>query len=345
MFRSCHEGFGPVLTGGACHAHWPVEAHWPDAIAIPGCPCGGGHRRTDVHRPKWCLYGTLDPGGQAEPPVVLLAVGDIACDPTSPYIHSPGLCEQKRVGRLVHKQIEAGADWFVPLGDLQYETASYSAYQKVYDHAFGQVRKWTRPVPGNHEYLTPHARGYFRYFKKRAGSPKRPWQSFVAAPGWRVLLLNSNCEFIGGCGPGSPEGRWIRKALARSKQECVIAAWHHPLQTSGEYAGNVDTMSRARKLWRPFNAGGGDIVLNGHDHIYERFAKRSDVQQFTVGTGGKNHYDITTKAPGSKKRIDNRYGVLRLELSPDGTYKYEFMAVSGRVLDAGFESCTNQPHH
>lgn len=282
---------------------------------------------------------------RADEPVALLAVGDIACDPTSPYINYPGLCEQDKVGRLVGKEVAAGADWFVPLGDTQYETASYRAFQKVYNKAFGQVRAVTRPVAGNHEYLTKNARGYFRYFKKKAGDPKRPWRTFVAGPGWRVLLLDSNCEHIGGCGPSSREGQWIRRTLARSTEACVVAAWHHPLRSSGEYAGNTDTMARARKLWRAVDAGGADIVLNGHDHIYERFAKRSDIQQFTVGTGGKNHYDITTKAAGSKKRIGDRYGVLRLELSPDGTYKYEFTAVSGRVLDAGFESCENQPRH
>ncbi len=293
---------------------------------------------------QWSVGSQVaETSARVDKPVVLLAVGDIACDPTSPYINTAGLCQQDRVGQLVRKQIEAGAEWFVPLGDIQYETGSYRAYQKMYDPAFGQVRKWTRPVPGNHEYLTPNARGYFRYFKKKAGDPQRPWRSFVAGAGWRVLLLNSNCEFIGGCGPGSREGRWIRRELARTPEQCVIAAWHHPLRTSGEYAGDQATMSRARKLWRAVNAGGADIVLNGHDHIYERFAKRSGMQQFTVGTGGKNHYRITTKAPGSKKRIADRYGVLRLELSADGTYTYAFTAVSGRVLDQGAESCQNQP--
>jgi 3',5'-cyclic AMP phosphodiesterase CpdA len=119
--------------------------------------------------------------------------------------------------------------------------------------------------------------------------------------------------------------------------------WHHPLQTSGEYAGNVDSKARAQKLWKMVNAGGVDLVLNGHDHIYERFAKRSDVQQFVVGTGGKNHYDITTKAPGSRKRIGDRYGVLRLDLASDGTYRHAFVTAAGNAVDTGTVSCTNEP--
>ena len=84
-------------------------------------------------------------------------------------------------------------------------------------------------------------------------------------------------------------------------------------------------------------------MLNGHDHIYERFAKKSDIQQFTAGTGGKNHYDITTKALGSRERIGNRYGVLRLDLSSDGRYRHAFVTAAGNVVDRGQVRCTNEP--
>ena len=122
-----------------------------------------------------------------------------------------------------------------------------------------------------------------------------------------------------------------------------MAVWHHPLQTSGGYYGNVDSRARALKLWRIANAGGVDLVLNGHDHIYERFAKRSDIQQFVVGTGGKNHYAIENVDEGSRKRIGNRYGVLRLDLSSDARYGYAFVTVTGTVRDSGQVRCTNEP--
>jgi 3',5'-cyclic AMP phosphodiesterase CpdA len=119
--------------------------------------------------------------------------------------------------------------------------------------------------------------------------------------------------------------------------------WHHPLQTSGAYAGNADSRARALALWKIANAGGVDLVLNGHDHIYERFAKRSDIQQFVAGTGGKNHYAISTRAPGSLERMGHRYGVLRLDLSSDGTYRHAFVTVAGKVVDLGQVTCTNEP--
>jgi len=274
---------------------------------------------------------------------VLIAAGDIACDPDSPYYGAPGLCQQDRVGRRVRIMVNGGADWFVPLGDVQYETGSYADFIDVYDKAFGAVRQVTRPVAGNHEYITSGARGYFRYFKKKAGNPDRPWRAFKAAPEWKVLLLDSNCEYVGGCGRQSRQGRWIKRELRSTSADCIIAAWHHPLQTSGEYAGSADSRGRARKLWRLVDDGGADIVLNGHDHIYERFAKRGGIQEFVVGTGGKNHYDITTKAPGSRKRIGDRYGVLRLTMRANGTYQHAFVTPYGKVFDSGHKQCTNEP--
>lgn len=281
-------------------------------------------------------------GARSAPPA-LLAVGDIACDPSSPYFGAPRLCQQDHVGRRVRAQIRQGDDWFVPLGDIQYETGTYADFNQVYDKAFGDVRSVTKPVPGNHEYVTDQARGYFRYFRQRAGTPNIPWRTFIPAPGWRVLLLDSNCEHVGGCGPRSDQGNWIEDTLAGAAQPCVIAAWHHPLQTSGEYAGSEDSEGRARKLWRLVDAGGADIVLNGHDHIYERFAKKGGMQEFLVGTGGKNHYDITARADGSRKRIGNRYGVLRLALRPNGSYRHAFVTANGDVMDRGENTCNNEP--
>jgi 3',5'-cyclic AMP phosphodiesterase CpdA len=273
----------------------------------------------------------------------LVAVGDIACDPDSPYITVPGYCQHDRVGTLVKRMVHRGADWFVTLGDAQYEYGKYNAFMAEFDPAFRDVRAVTKAVAGNHEYYTDGARGHFRYWGRHAGTPKQPWRTFVPVAGWRVILLDSQCEHVGGCGPRSPQGKWLRSVLAKSSRTCTVAMWHHPLQTSGAYAGNVDSRSRALKLWKIANAGGVDLVLNGHDHIYERFAKRSDIQQFVVGTGGKSHYGITTKAPGSKKRIDDRYGVLRLDLSSDGTYQHAFVTAAGKVIDRGQKTCTNDP--
>jgi acid phosphatase type 7 len=276
--------------------------------------------------------------------VKVVAVGDIACDPTSPYFHGvPGYCEQNRVGKLVGQLVKQGASYFLPLGDEQYEEGTYSAFKQVYDKAFGRFKNITYPVAGNHEWVTPHAAGYFKYFGKRAGTPKKPWRAFSPVKGWLVLLLDSNCEFVGGCGKSSPQGKWIQQKLAKTHAQCVMATMHHPRRTSGEYHGITNTINRAKRLWASLTPGGADLVLNGHDHIYERFRKFSGVQQFTVGTGGKNHYEITVHSKGSQKVFNNHYGVLELTLSSNGTYDYAFHSVNGKVLDSGSERCTNSP--
>ena len=81
-------------------------------------------------------------------PVSLVAVGDIACDPTSPYFTgTPGLCEHEAVAQRVEKLVRQGAKWFVPLGDVQYEEGGYEAFKQVYDRSFGQFLSITEPVP------------------------------------------------------------------------------------------------------------------------------------------------------------------------------------------------------
>lgn len=274
----------------------------------------------------------------------VLAVGDIACDPESPVFNDPDFCRHEEVARLVGRLVKDGADWFVPLGDIQYESGALDAYNAVYDPWFGEFADITEPVPGNHEYYTDGAAGYFAYFGDRAGSPDHSWRSFSPVEGWRVYLLNSNCEHVGGCGPDSPQGRWLQRELAASDEPCAIAAWHHPLRSSGGYGGDESVIARAQPLWDLVDAGGVDIVLNGHEHIYERFAPVGGVTQFTVGTGGKEFYDIEDVARASQFRSADHMGVLDLDLASDSTFTYSFIdAATDQVVDSGKQACVNDP--
>ena len=145
--------------------------------------------------------------GRPEPPTTkvarIVAVGDIACDPDSPYIGVEGYCQHRKVGRLVKGMVNRGADWFFTLGDAQYEYGQYRDYLAEFDPAFKAVRPVTKAVAGNHEYYTDKARGHFRYWGGHAGSPQQPWRTFTPVKGWRVVMLDSNCEHVGGCGAKS----------------------------------------------------------------------------------------------------------------------------------------------
>ncbi len=274
----------------------------------------------------------------------IVTVGDIVCDPTSPVFDDPQYCRHEVVSRLTNRLVNEGAEWFIPLGDIQYQEGSLDAFNAVYDKWFGRFRSITEPVAGNHEWYTAGAAGYFGYFGKRAGTAQKPWRSFSPVSGWRIYLLDSNCELVGGCGPDSPQAKWLTNELKRSDEPCAIAAWHHPLHTSGEYNGDGPTIARAQPLWNLADAGGVDVVLNGHDHIYERFAPIDGMTQFTVGTGGKEPYEIGSTAAKSRVRFDDRVGVLRLTLASDGTYSYAFIdATNDKVMDAGRQTCTNDP--
>ncbi|MFZ0325618.1 MAG: metallophosphoesterase [Actinomycetes bacterium] len=273
----------------------------------------------------------------------IAVVGDIACDPASAdYNGGRGTsttCKQRAVGRLVRS---LAPDALVTTGDNQYEKGSLKAYRTSYDSALGSLRPITWAVPGNHEYGTPKAAGYFTYFGARAGTPSRPWRSFSPAKGWQVLLLDSNCWAVGGCGRHSPQARWLHRRVSHHPARCTIASWHHPLHTAGHYKGDSSVEAVARPLWRAADRNGVDIVVNGHDHNYQRFAPINRMVEFVAGTGGKSHYGLSN-AKHLRFGTDASYGVLLLTLHADGTYRHAFMTIDGRRLDVGTGRCLNRP--
>jgi len=313
------------------------------AVGLLLSACGSvGSTRSVVVLPATAAAAPV--GAVRAAPVALsrLAVlGDIACDPSSSDynggVGDPRHCRQRAVGRLVRS---LDVDYVITTGDNQYENGGLAAYRASYDVALGGVRDQTWPVPGNHEYATSGAAGYFEYFGTRAGSPTKPWRAMTPARGWRVVLLDSNCWAVGGCDRTSPQARWLANRLSKSPTRCTIASWHHPLYTAGEYKGNADVRAVARPLWSAADRGGVDIVVNGHDHNYQRFAKTDGIVEFVAGTGGKSHYGLTS-APRLRYGNDEAFGVLVLTLRSDGSYRHAFVTLDGRRLDVGTGRCSN----
>ena len=161
---------------------------------------------------------------------------------------------------------------------------------------------------------------------------------------WRIYSLNSNCASIGGCGPGSAQEAWLRTDLAANPRACVAAIWHHPLFSSGMHGGTDET----RPLWDALYEAGADVVINGHDHDYERFApQRPDgtadaatgIREFVVGTGGWGLRSFSTIRANSEARKAGVLGVLKLELKGTG-FTWRFVPVSGSTwTDTGSASC------
>lgn len=279
----------------------------------------------------------------------LVAAGDIACAPESEYFNG-GLGDDE------HCRQQATSDLFIPsrdraiipLGDTQYEIGDSSAYQRSFDLSWGRAIGRMFPVIGNHEYGVRGAHGYFDYFNGvgkstgRAGHRSRGYYR-KRVGGWQVYILNSTCGAVGGCGVGSPQYRWLRRALAGNPSRCAVAAAHHARFSSGSH-GNSDEMA---PLWRLLDRHGVDVMLQGHDHHYERFAPlRADgtrnnngIRSFVVGTGGKSlRKHPRTRVDGSHFLRSDQFGVLRLHLGKT-RYRWGFQNIDRQILDTGSARC------
>jgi len=276
------------------------------------------------------LIGLLPASATGASPTapILLAAGDIADCSFDGAQLTAGLIE-RRPGTVA------------ALGDTAYPTGSVSDFANCYQRTWGRFKNRTRPAVGNHEYLTAGARPYFAYFGRKAASPGGYYSYRLG--GWHVVVLNSNCSQIGGCGPGSKQLRWLRSDLARHPARCTLAYWHHPRFSSGPHGPDVEM----QPIWAALAKAGTDVVLSGHDHMYERFAPldasgRVDpargIREFVVGTGGGSLYPAVRIVPASRKIVEH-WGVLRLKL---GTSRYYWRFLStqgGRVLDSGSGAC------
>jgi 3',5'-cyclic AMP phosphodiesterase CpdA len=221
-------------------------------------------------------------------------------------------------------------------GDLAYMSGSLGEFTRCFDPTWGRFRNRWRPVPGNHEYETPGAAGYFDYFGAAAGPGRRGYYSFRAGE-WLVLMLDSNIPV----GPGSAQYEFVRAELAANYTPCAAAMWHHPLFTSGPNGNNP----YMRDMWDLLQTHNVELIVNGHDHMYERFARQdrdgrpsqSGIRQITVGTGGARPYQSVRLANNSEVRI-SAYGVVKFNLHPM-TFEWSFIDTTGRVGDFGIDTC------
>jgi acid phosphatase type 7 len=281
--------------------------------------------------------------GQATAGVVIGAAGDIACDerpgaPSGAHAAQIG-CHQAATAEVL-KSLRPAA--VLTLGDEQYEKASYDQFMSSYDRTWGAFKSVTHPAPGNHEYGTKLAAGYFAYFGAAAGDPAKGYYSFDMA-GWHFIALNGNCGEIGGCQAGSPQERWLAGDLAAHPAACTLAYWHQPRFSSGIHHSDAHYAD----VWHDLYAAHADIVLNGHDHDYERFAPQTPagaadpdgIREFVVGTGGKSHYGFTFVEPNSQVRNASTFGVLALTLYARA-YDWRFVPEAGATFtDSGRDSC------
>jgi len=282
---------------------------------------------------------------------VIAAAGDIVCDPIDANFNgglgTANACAQMRTSDLL---VASGFDAVLTLGDNQYDAGSLTNFNTAYEPSWGRAKAITNPAIGNHEGTSSGSgRGYCSYFGGAAHCNANGSQDGAAyysfdVGTWHLIVLNSNCTVAGGCGAGSPEEQWLRADLAAHGNQCTLAYWHHPRWSSGNHGSN----SSYDAFWRDLYNAGADVVLNGHDHDYERFAPQNPdgaadaakgIREFVVGTGGKNHYGFATVAANSEIRNADTFGVLKLTLHAAG-YEWQFVPEASRTFtDAGSSSC------
>jgi len=302
-------------------------------FALP-CLAGVGSAAQKVDSAaKISATATATSAKESEDPV-LVGAGDIAS------------CDDLAGAEATAKLIEKIPGTVFAAGDLAYPDGSDEQFANCYAPTWGRFKDRTRPAPGNHEYHKGGgATGYARYFGTAAGDPDKGYYSYELGA-WHIVVLNSECVEVGGCEAASPQGLWLNQDLAQHPAGCTLAYFHKPLFSSGGKHGNDPEM---KPLWDTLYHRGADIVINGHDHDYERFAAQDPeghrdaqhgIREFVVGSGGKNsHRQMGAAKPNSEARNDDAFGVLKLTLHSKG-YDWEFVPEAGKTFkDSGSDSC------
>jgi acid phosphatase type 7 len=281
--------------------------------------------------------------------VLLLAVG-CASEPTPSaevVVAAGDIANCHAEGDEATAELVEGIDGTVlALGDEAYPRGSEANFEECYEPSWGRFKGRTKPVPGNHEYYTEGARGYFEYFGEAAGEPEEGYYSYDVGS-WHVVALNSNCEEVR-CGPGSSQTRWLEEDLAANDEaRCTLAYMHHPRFSSGERHGS--TGGGVKELWEVLYEADTDVILSAHEHNYERFAPqdpqgRADpergIREFVVGTGGAaENYPIGNPMENTEVYNDETDGVLKLKLQ-ENAYEWRFVPVEGESFtDSGSTGC------
>ena len=301
------------------------------------------------------LASALVAGASAAPPTQvaprIAAVGDLACQSLD---HGKGTaqCQSGAIADLVRT---LAPDRFLPLGDLQYANGKLTEFQRVWDLQFGDLKPITAPIPGNHEYGTDAAQGYFDYFGAIAHPPLGYYSYDLGA--WHLIALDStSCGDDPGCGPGSAQYDWLAADLAASDAACTLVYAHHPyydwrpfqkwIIDDGRTRNSGSQTRPYRAMWELMVTHGVDVVLVAHNHVYQRWAPQDadgnattdGIAQFLVGTGGRSLYPYGSgPRPSNLLATQNdSYGLLAMTLHAT-SYDFEFKVAEGQrpYQDAG----------
>jgi invasin-like protein/Big-like domain-containing protein len=303
----------------------------PVVLALAALTLGSCRDDRQFTQPATAVYTTPTGLVTANPPQLISGAGDIS---------ECGNDNDEATAKL----LDAIPGAVFTLGDNVMPNGTSSEFASCYDPTWGRHKARTRPAPGNHDYNTSGAAGYFAYFGAAAGEPGKGYYSY-ALGAWHVVVLNSNISSAA----GSAQDTWLKADLAAHPNQCTLAYYHHPLysSTGGTGTGGA-TLSGSRTFVNDLYAAHADLILNGHRHFYERLAPmRPDgtadpvngVREIISGTGGDGGGTLTNIFPLSEVRNGSTFGVLKLWLYDD-SYAWKFVPVAGKTFtDSGSTAC------
>jgi 3',5'-cyclic AMP phosphodiesterase CpdA len=267
------------------------------------------------------------PGEVKEYPYTLVGAGDIAnCKVGNGHIKTAQVLDD--IPGIVFTT-----------GDNAYPKGTVENFEECYESSWGRHKARTRPSPGNHDLLTKKGAPYYDYFGENAGPKGRGYYSYTLGS-WHIISLNSDAP----ADRRSRQMQWLWQELEANQSKCILAYWHIPVFSSGSHGGDPKMV----EVWRLLSRYGADVIVNGHDHVYERFAPQNSagkadaergIRQFTVGVGGAGVYPFKRVLKNSEARTAKAYGVIKFTLHED-SYDWEFVYAAGDAFeDKGSASC------
>ena len=126
---------------------------------------------------------------------------------------------------------------------------------------------------------------------------------------------------------------WVEDKLKNSDAKWKICYFHHPLFTSAKFHGpDVDLRNQLMPLFTQY---GVNVVMSGHEHVYERIKPQQGIYFFLVGNSGELRYhNIRTPNDLEIVGFDTDRTFLLIEISGDDLY-FQTVSRAGNIIDSG----------
>jgi len=127
--------------------------------------------------------------------------------------------------------------------------------------------------------------------------------------------------------------KWLETELRADTSEWKVCFFHHPPYSSAKKHGSDGQL---REVVEPiFVRYGVNLVLAGHDHVYERIKPQKGIYYFVSGAGGKlRSGDLRTSSPLTDKAYDRDLHFMLFEIADDQLY-FQAISRTGETIDTG----------